>query len=96
MEIVQRVARLTPEQADNARRALCRQDWDKIDDIRDLIVVRCRKYTRKEMDALWNSWSDQGRIIFNKSHAAAYALLSYWTAWLKTHYPDEFEEAARD
>lgn len=96
MEIVQRVAGLTPEQADNARRALCRQDWDKIDDIRDLIVVKCRKDTRKEMDALWNSWGDQGSIIFNKSHAAAYALLSYWTAWLKTHYPDEFEEVARD
>ncbi len=31
---------------------------------------------------------------FNKSHAAAYALLAYQTAWLKTHYPHEFYAAA--
>jgi DNA polymerase-3 subunit alpha len=31
---------------------------------------------------------------FNKSHAAAYALLSYQTAWLKTHYPHEFYAAS--
>src|SRR3546814_16831425 len=30
---------------------------------------------------------------FNKSHAAAYALVSYQTAWLKTHYPAEFMAA---
>ena len=31
---------------------------------------------------------------FNKSHAAAYALLAYQTAWLKAHYPDEFYAAS--
>src|SRR3546814_16588909 len=31
---------------------------------------------------------------FNKSHAAAYALLSYQTAWLKAHYPHEFFAAS--
>src|SRR5690606_22545994 len=31
---------------------------------------------------------------FNKSHAAAYALLSYQTAWLKAHYPEEFYAAS--
>ncbi|HSG49501.1 MAG TPA: DNA polymerase III subunit alpha, partial [Longimicrobiales bacterium] len=31
-----------------------------------------------------------GRYGFNKSHSAAYSLLSYHTAWLKTHYPAEF------
>ena len=30
---------------------------------------------------------------FNKSHSAAYALLSYQTAWLKAHYPAEFMAA---
>ncbi|MCQ6498090.1 hypothetical protein, partial [Vibrio parahaemolyticus] len=30
---------------------------------------------------------------FNKSHAAAYALVSYQTAWLKVHYPAEFMAA---
>ena len=30
---------------------------------------------------------------FNKSHAAAYSLVAYQTAWLKTHYPSEFMAA---
>src|SRR5690606_13721878 len=34
-----------------------------------------------------------GGYGFNKSHAAAYALVSYQTAWLKTHYPSEFMAA---
>ena len=34
-----------------------------------------------------------GRYGFNKSHSAAYSLLSYHTAWLKTHYPAEFMAA---
>src|SRR6185436_17668411 len=31
---------------------------------------------------------------FNKSHAAAYALIAYWTAWLKANYPVEFMAAS--
>jgi DNA polymerase III subunit alpha len=34
-----------------------------------------------------------GRYGFNRSHSAAYSLLSYHTAWLKTHYPAEFMAA---
>ena len=34
-----------------------------------------------------------GRYGFNLSHSVAYSLLSYQTAWLKTHYPSEFMAA---
>ena len=34
-----------------------------------------------------------GRYGFNKSHSVAYSILSYQTAWLKTHYPAEFMAA---
>lgn len=39
---------------------------------------------------IWNDMADFAKYAFNKSHAAAYAIVSYRTAWLKYHYPTEF------
>lgn len=40
--------------------------------------------------ALWKDVSHSGSWIFNKSHAVAYAIISYWTAYFKAHHPLEF------
>jgi DNA polymerase-3 subunit alpha len=39
---------------------------------------------------LWHDFEAHAGYSFNKSHAVAYSTLSYWTAWLKYHYPIEF------
>ena len=39
---------------------------------------------------LWHDFEAHAGYSFNKSHAVAYSTLSYWTAWLKYHYPLEF------
>lgn len=39
---------------------------------------------------LWESIKVFGRYAFNRSHAASYALLGYWSMYMKTHYPAEF------
>jgi DNA polymerase-3 subunit alpha len=39
---------------------------------------------------LWERMGLYAMYVFNKSHAVSYSLLSYWTAWLKVHYPAEF------
>ena len=44
----------------------------------------------KDALELWESLEDFSKYAFNKSHAAAYAILAYQTAWLKYHYPTEF------
>jgi DNA polymerase-3 subunit alpha len=44
-------------------------------------------------DAVFDTMEKFAGYGFNKSHAAAYALVSYQTAWLKTHYPAEFMAA---
>ena len=44
-------------------------------------------------DAVFDTMEKFAGYGFNKSHAAAYALISYQTAWLKTHYPAEFMAA---
>lgn len=46
--------------------------------------------TQQEADDFWNQLLDFANYAFNKSHAAAYATVSYMTAWLKYHYPAEY------
>lgn len=46
-----------------------------------------------EADHVWRNMLTFGSWGFNRSHAVAYALVSYWTAWAKTYYPYEFAAA---
>lgn len=41
-------------------------------------------------EELWHDFEAHAGYSFNRSHAVAYSMLSYWTAWLKHHYPLEF------
>jgi DNA polymerase III alpha subunit len=47
-------------------------------------------------DAIWDQIITFGRYGFNKSHAVAYAIVSYWCCWFKAHYPLEFAAATLD
>lgn len=48
-----------------------------------------------DLDAgkIWKAIDSMGSWAFNKSHAVAYGMVSYWTAWLKAYYPTEFAVA---
>lgn len=48
---------------------------------------------RKDMEVFWKQLEDFAAYCFNKSHAACYGLISYWTAYLKAHYPEAFMAA---
>lgn len=43
---------------------------------------------------IWDSINSMGAWAFNKSHSVAYALLSYWTCWLKAHHPLAYAAAS--
>ena len=47
-------------------------------------------YPEEKLSRIWDDWVKRGLFMFNKSHSACYALISYQTAWLKLHYPEEF------
>ena len=51
-----------------------------------------RSYDKEVAISIWNEIMDavDGGYSFNKSHSAAYAVISYQTAWLKTYYPAHF------
>lgn len=44
----------------------------------------------KVAEQLWHDFEAHAGYSFNKSHAVAYSMISYWTAWLKEYYPLEF------
>ncbi len=50
-------------------------------------------YSREAAQAVWDIFVPFAGYAFNKAHSAAYGLVSYWTAYLKTHYPTEFMAA---
>lgn len=47
-------------------------------------------FTEEAAEGLWSSIREAGAYSFNKSHAVAYSMLSYWCTWLKVYYPKEF------
>lgn len=48
------------------------------------------------LDRIWDDMCAYGSWSFNRSHAVAYGLVSYWCCWLKAHYPLEFAAATLD
>ena len=51
---------------------------------------------KAKADEVWNLLDKFANYGFNKSHAAAYAVVSYQTAWLKANHPVEFMAAVRN
>ena len=81
--------------ADELRRSMER-DVDSIEDaFRTRTAQRVdergrRLFTDREIDRIWMTLRGFGSFGFCKAHGAAFALPTYQSAWLKTHYPAEF------
>ena len=103
MQIVQELAGYTMGQADNIRRAMSKKKQYVIDAERQNFVYGneeqgikgCIKNGISEQAAntIYDSMVDFAKYAFNKSHAAAYAVVSYQTAYFKYYYPVEFMAA---
>lgn len=48
----------------------------------------------KDAESMWDQINSMGMWSFNKAHSVSYAVISYWTAWLKTHHPIEYAAAS--
>ncbi|NOY62896.1 MAG: DNA polymerase III subunit alpha [Gammaproteobacteria bacterium] len=95
MQIAQVLALYTLGGADLLRRAMGKKKPEEMAKQREIFVAGSLKNNVEEATAtyifdLMEKFAGYG---FNKSHSAAYALLSYQTAWMKTHYPAEFMAA---
>ena len=78
--------------ADKVRKIIGKKkDAKEFDQFQDQFVKGASQYLGEEgAKDLWHDFEAHAGYSFNKSHAVAYSTLSYWTAWLKYHYPIEF------
>ncbi len=95
MAIVQKVAGFTLGGADLLRKAMGKKKKEILDRERPKFAegMAANGYSEPAIDALWSAMEPFADYAFNKSHTAAYGLVSYQTAYLKANYPAEYMAA---
>ena len=83
---------MSMSEADKVRKIIGKKkDAKEFDVFKDKFVSGASAYiSPNDAKDLWHDFEAHAGYSFNKSHAVAYSTLSYWTAWLKYHYPLEF------
>jgi len=95
MQIANRLAGYSLGEADLLRRAMGKKKIEEMAQQRERFVQGAvqRGYPPKKVEKIFDLMAQFAGYGFNKSHSAAYALLAYHTAYLKTHYSVEFMAA---
>ena len=95
MEIAQKLAGYTLAQADLLRRAMGKKKKEELDIQFEAFRegMRHNGFSDDSIRALWEVLVPFSDYAFNKAHSAAYGMISYWTAYLKAHYPAEYMAA---
>lgn len=95
MSIAQKLAGFTLAQADLMRRAMGKKKKEELDkQYEDFSAgMRANGYSDAAIKTLWDILVPFSDYAFNKAHSAAYGVISFWTAYLKAHYPAEYMAA---
>ncbi|MBR5620902.1 DNA polymerase III subunit alpha [Candidatus Saccharibacteria bacterium] len=96
MQISKEWCGFTGGQADTLRKAVGKKKIDLMKKVKPEFIkgaVEIGGATEEIAETFWAQLLDFANYCFNKSHAACYALVAYWTAYLKAHYPDAFMAA---
>ncbi|HET7358367.1 MAG TPA: DNA polymerase III subunit alpha [Nocardioidaceae bacterium] len=95
MAVAQKLAGYSLGQADLLRRAMGKKKKEILD--KEFVPfsegMKANGYSAGAVKALWDVLVPFSDYAFNKAHTAAYGLVSYWTAYLKAHYPAEYMAA---
>lgn len=96
MQISKDLAGFSGGQADTLRKAVGKKIMEMMKKVKPEFVEGAVKHSgadRRDMEKFWAQLEEFANYCFNKSHAACYGLIAYWTAYLKAHYPDAFMAA---
>lgn len=93
MQISKEWCGFTGGQADTLRKAVGKKKIElmrkvKVDFVKG--AIKTSGATEEQAETFWAQLEEFANYCFNKSHAACYGLIAYWTAYLKAHYPDAF------
>jgi len=95
MRIANRLAGFTLSEADSLRKAMGKKKPEVMAKFKESFLAGAARNgcARETAEAIWQQMEYFCGYAFNKSHSAAYALVSYQTAWLKANHPVEFMAA---
>ena len=96
MQISRTWCGFTGGQADTLRKAVGKKKIDLMKKVKPEFIegaIKVGGATKEIAETFWEQLLEFANYCFNKSHAACYALIAYWTAYLKAHYPDAFMAA---
>ncbi len=93
MLLAQRLADFTPTESNQLRKAMGKKVIAKLNLLKSEFIKRGTEkgHDAASLEKIWKDWYEVSPYLFNKSHAVCYTLISYRMAYLKTHYPTEFE-----
>jgi DNA polymerase-3 subunit alpha len=92
MQAAQVLAGFTGGQSETLMKAMSKKKADDMAKMKPLFVEGClqNRITAADAEMIFARMEEFAKYAFNKSHAAYYGLVSYWTAFLKVNYPEEF------
>ena len=95
MESARVLAGYSMGEADILRRVMGKKKIEEMEEQREIFVKGCKKNSipEKKANKIFELIEQFAEYGFNKSHSAAYAVISYQTAYLKTYYPEHFMAA---
>ncbi|MBN2001524.1 DNA polymerase III subunit alpha [candidate division KSB1 bacterium] len=96
MQIAVTIGGYTLSEADTLRKVMSKKKTEEMESKEKPKFIdgaRKKKIDQTKASRIWEQMETFGKYGFNKSHSTAYAIISYQTAYLKTHYPVEFMAA---
>ena len=93
MQVAVDLAGFTRAEADGLRKAMGKKDKDKMAEMRQKWIDGCEKTSKLSVtraETIFDKIEAFAGYGFNRSHAIEYSLISYWTMWLRVHYPAEY------
>ena len=92
MSIIHQLGGLSLIEAENARKYIKKKMHKELDALGDRFIAGAIENgcPKDEAKVIWDKMNAFSSYSFNKSHAAAYSVMSYWSQWFKVNYPLEF------
>lgn len=92
MKIAEKMAGFNLKEADDLRKAIGKKKADLMKEIRGKFISGCisRGINEDKAIEVFDIIEKSNRYSFNKSHSVSYAVMAYWSAYLKIHHPKEF------
>lgn len=96
MQISKDLSGFTGGEADTLRKAIGKKNVEMMGKMKTRFIEGAAEVSGakpSDMEKFWKQLEDFAAYCFNKSHAACYGLIAYWTAYLKAHFPEAFMAA---